>query len=67
MIKHFMMLTLILIGQKVATLVNEKQSAGLHQVQWHAKDFAAGIYIYQLKANGQKQSALISKKMILLK
>ncbi len=67
MIKHFMMLTLILIGQKVATLVNEKQSAGLHQVQWDATDFATGIYIYQLMANGQKQGAVISKKMLYIK
>ncbi len=56
-----------LLGQKVATLVNKKQPAGSYKVEWNATGFASGIYIYQLKANGQKQNAVFTKKLILLK
>ena len=56
-----------ILGQKVATLVNKKQPAGTYNVQWDASGFASGIYIYQLKARGQKQSTVLTKKLILLK
>ena len=56
-----------ILGQKVATLVNKKQPAGTYNVQWDASGFASGIYIYQLKAGGQKQNAVLTKKLILLK
>ena len=39
-------------GQKVATLVSEKQIVGYHQVEWDASGFANGIYYYELKAGG---------------
>jgi len=39
-----------LIGQKVATLVSERQNAGSYQVDWDASDFSSGIYIYRLTA-----------------
>ena len=32
------------IGQKVTTLVSEKQSAGSYQVEWNASKFASGVY-----------------------
>jgi serine protease len=40
------------IGHEVATLVNEQQSKGTHQVRWNAEGFSAGIYLYQLRAEG---------------
>ncbi len=52
-----------LIGQKVATLVSDRQNAGLHQLEWIAAGLASGIYYYQLKAGTFQQV----KKMILLK
>jgi predicted GH43/DUF377 family glycosyl hydrolase len=54
-------------GQKIATVVNKKQPAGSYRVQWDASGFASGIYIYQLKVQGQKQNALFTRKLILLK
>ena len=39
-----------LIGQHVATLVNEFQEAGYHQVNFDARNLASGIYLYRLKA-----------------
>jgi hypothetical protein len=52
-----------LLGQKVVTLVSEKQKAGHHQVEWNASGFASGIYYYKITA-GEFQDV---KKMILLR
>ena len=53
-----------LLGQKVATLVNKKQSAGNYSVQWDASGFASGVYLYRLETNnGYKQT----RKLVLLK
>jgi hypothetical protein len=51
------------LGQKVATLVNEKRKAGIHQVTWDASGYASGIYYYKIET-GEFQDV---KKMILLK
>ncbi len=52
-----------LLGQKVATLVNERQQAGSYQVEWDASRFSSGIYYYRIKV-GEYQDV---KKMILLR
>jgi len=39
-----------ILGQKVATLIEEKQPAGLYQVEWDASNFSSGVYYYRLKA-----------------
>jgi hypothetical protein len=52
-----------LLGQKVANLVNKKQQAGYHQVEWDASGFASGVYYYRIEA-GEFQDV---KKMILIK
>ncbi|MFA4924492.1 MAG: T9SS type A sorting domain-containing protein, partial [Ignavibacteriaceae bacterium] len=53
------------IGNEVATLVNELQSAGVKNVTFKLKDkeLGSGIYFYQLKAGSFVQT----KKMLLLK
>jgi hypothetical protein len=51
------------LGQKVATLVNEKQSVGLHEVEWDASDFPSGVYYYVLKAG----EFIDVKKMVLIR
>ena len=56
-----------LLGQKVSTLVNKKQHAGNYEVEWNATGFSSGIYIYNLKAKGQKQNAVLTKKLVLVK
>jgi hypothetical protein len=53
-----------LLGQKVATLVNEKQNAGSHQVEWDASDFASGIYFYRLLTDG---GFVQTRKLMLIK
>jgi hypothetical protein len=52
-----------MLGQKVATLLNNRLSAGSHTVTWNAKDMASGMYIYQMKAGDFMQT----RKMMLLK
>jgi hypothetical protein len=57
-----------ILGQKVKTLVRERQEAGLKSVSWDGKgesgeDVASGIYFYQLRAGEVTQT----KRMVLLK
>jgi len=51
------------LGNEVATLVNEEKSAGTYEVKWNASGLPSGIYFYQLQTNG----FLETKKMLLLK
>lgn len=53
-----------LLGQKVTTLVSERQPAGKYKVQWPAGIFISGIYYYRLLTDNGFASI---KKMILLK
>jgi hypothetical protein len=50
-------------GQKIATLVNESQRAGNHQVEWDATGFASGVYYYRIQAG----EFVDVKKMVLLR
>jgi flagellar hook assembly protein FlgD len=52
-----------LLGQKVATLVNECQQAGHHQVEWDASGFASGVYYYRIEAG----EFVAVRKMVLLR
>ncbi len=52
-----------LLGEKVAVLVNEKQQAGAHNVEFNAGGLASGVYVYRLEMNGMSRQ----KKFILLK
>ncbi len=50
-------------GREVATLVNEFQSAGKHQINFNATKIASGVYYYRIQAGDIIQT----KKMLLLK
>ena len=52
-----------LLGQKIQTLVDEEQAAGVHEISFTANNLSSGIYMYHLRSNGFVQS----KKMILLR
>jgi hypothetical protein len=51
------------LGNEVATLVNEFRNAGSYEIDFDASKLSSGVYFYQLKAGNFLQS----KKMIYLK
>jgi hypothetical protein len=53
-----------LLGQKVETLVSEKQAAGRYGVEWNAAGFASGIYYYRLET---RYGFVQTKKLMLVK
>ncbi len=52
-----------MLGQEVATLVNEVKNAGTYQVNFDASGLTSGMYIYKIQAGDY----VSSKKMMLLK
>jgi hypothetical protein len=52
-----------IIGEKVATLVNENLEAGIYEKRFNAQELSNGIYLYKL-VNG---NSTITKKMLLIK
>jgi hypothetical protein len=52
-----------LLGQEVALLVNQQQSAGNYTVDFNAKGLASGVYVYRLQA----ENIALSKSMVLVK
>jgi hypothetical protein len=51
------------LGNEVATLVNEEKPAGTYEVEFNAASLPSGVYFYQLKAGEYIQT----KKMVLLR
>jgi len=51
------------LGEKVATLVDETRPAGYYAVQWNAPALGSGIYMYRISAGG----SYIIRKMLLVK
>jgi len=43
-------------GRELQTLVQKYQTAGDHSVRWNAQDYASGVYLLQLSANGYKKT-----------
>ncbi len=59
-----------ILGQKVQTLVNKIEKAGLKRVVWNATNFATGVYFVRIFAkpqSGKLKAFTDVKKMVLLK
>ncbi len=59
-----------LLGEVIATLVNQTEPAGYKQVSWNASSFASGVYFYRLEAvsvSDPGKSFTSVKKMVLVK
>jgi hypothetical protein len=52
-----------ILGNEVATLVNEEKSPGYFEVRWNAENLASGIYFYRVIAG----SYVECKKMLMIK
>ncbi len=52
-----------MLGQPVATLVNEQKPAGTYAVEWNASGFPSGTYFYRLQSGGVTDV----KRMMLVK
>jgi len=53
-----------LLGQKIVTLISERQKSGNHQIEWDAGGFASGLYFYRLKTD---RGFIKTKKLLLFK
>jgi len=51
------------LGNEIATLVNDKKNAGNYDVEFSAKNLSSGVYIYKLTCGSYSST----KRMILLK
>ena len=51
------------LGREVATLVNEKQTAGTHSVNFNASNLPSGVYFYRMQSGAVSET----KKLILIK
>jgi len=51
------------LGQKIDTLIDERQKQGYHSVNFNGSGLASGMYFYVIRFNGQFQS----KRMLLIK
>ena len=51
------------LGNEIATLVNESKTSGSYQINFDASDLSSGVYFYMLKSN----KFMASRKMLLIK
>lgn len=51
------------LGNEIAVLINEQQSAGTYKVVWDATEFSSGIYYYKIYSDAYSKTG----KMLLLK
>jgi len=52
-----------IIGNEVATLVNEEKTAGTYKIEFNAKQLSSGVYLYRLQA----KNFITTKKFLLMK
>jgi hypothetical protein len=56
------------IGQEVASLINQELTAGVHNIDFNAAGINSGVYFYRIEASGVNGAKFVDvKKMILLK
>jgi hypothetical protein len=61
--EHVKLVVYDVLGRQVATLIDEKQSAGVYDVPYNARFLSSGMYFYRIEAG----TFTDVKKMMLLK
>ena len=56
-----------ILGESVAVLVNDYQSAGEYVIEWDGSDVASGIYFYKFTAVTENENFSKIMKMVLMK
>ncbi|MCZ7616718.1 MAG: T9SS type A sorting domain-containing protein [Ignavibacteriaceae bacterium] len=57
-----------ILGEKVATILNNNMSAGNHSIDFNAAELNSGVYFYKIEAIGNNGINFSStKKMIVIK
>jgi len=51
------------LGNEIATLVNEEKPPGEYEVEWNAIDYTSGIYFYRFQTGSYRET----KKLVILK
>jgi subtilisin family serine protease len=60
---HVRLTLLNILGEELRTLVNEFKEAGIHTINFDARDLESGVYIYKIEAGSFTQT----RKMVFLK
>ena len=55
-----------LLGQKVNTIYDGVEAAGVHSVMWNAHNYSSGIYFYRMRAGGEKTFES-TRKLVLIR
>jgi len=53
-----------MLGEKITSLISDKQPAGYYKIVWDATGYASGVYFYRLETD---EGFVKSKRLILLK
>ncbi|MBI5214830.1 MAG: T9SS type A sorting domain-containing protein [Ignavibacteriae bacterium] len=61
--EHLSLKVYDMLGKEVAEVVNEEQTAGLHELSFNGADLACGVYYYRLISG----SFVDTKKFLLVK
>lgn len=56
-----------ILGQQVATLINQVQKAGSYKIHFDASNLASGVYIYRMNVEAGTKSFSKTQRMMLLK
>lgn len=51
-----------LLGRLTATIMDRNLNAGIHRVAWSADDLTGGMYFFQLRAGGDKETRVVVVK-----
>jgi hypothetical protein len=52
-----------MLGEKVEELINGQKAPGTYVIEWNARNYTSGVYIYNLRSGGYS----FTKKLMLLK